>query len=222
MSTQHAPTAPALNTRRPFTRADAVAAGITPKLLRGSRFRRVFRGVYVGGDVPLTPDVRTLAALALHPPGGFASHASAARVLGVPVPESSDEDVSVFREPDRRPRPGVRSHLAPRHVQVTKVRGIPVSEATDTFLALASVLGLVDLVVVGDAMVSLGLTTESRLVERAGASQERCAVRARQAAALVRAGVDSPMETRLRLLIVLAGLPEPVVNHIVRDDQAAG
>ena len=30
----------------------------------------------------------------------------------------------------------------------------------------------------------------------------------------MRAGVDSPMESRLRLLLVLAGLPEPVVNHI--------
>jgi len=33
----------------------------------------------------------------------------------------------------------------------------------------------------------------------------------------VRIGVDSPLETRLRLLIVLAGLPEPKVNHQLRD-----
>ena len=42
--------------------------------------------------------------------------------------------------------------------------------------------------------------------------------RARRAAALVRTGVDSPMETRLRLLIVFAGLPEPEVDHRVHDD----
>jgi hypothetical protein len=29
------------------------------------------------------------------------------------------------------------------------------------------------------------------------------------------------METRLRLLLVLAGLPEPVVNHVIRDDLGA-
>ena len=34
----------------------------------------------------------------------------------------------------------------------------------------------------------------------------------------MRAGVDSPMETRLRLLIVLAGLPEPEVDHRAHDD----
>ena len=36
---------------------------------------------------------------------------------------------------------------------------------------------------------------------------------ARQATGLVRAGVDSPPETRLRLLIAMAGLPEPTVDH---------
>jgi hypothetical protein len=30
--------------------------------------------------------------------------------------------------------------------------------------------------------------------------------------------VDSPMESRLRLLLVLAGLPEPEVDHRIRDD----
>ena len=41
---------------------------------------------------------------------------------------------------------------------------------------------------------------------------------ARRAAQLVRAGVDSPMETRVRLLVVLAGLPEPEPNVVVRDE----
>ena len=43
-----------LDIRRPFTRADALAAGIIPKLLRGSRFRRLFPGVYISAEVPIT------------------------------------------------------------------------------------------------------------------------------------------------------------------------
>jgi very-short-patch-repair endonuclease len=39
---------------------------------------------------------------------------------------------------------------------------------------------------------------------------------ARRAARYVREGVDSAMETRLRLLLVLAGLPVPDVNVILR------
>lgn len=34
----------------------------------------------------------------------------------------------------------------------------------------------------------------------------------------MRQGVDSPMETRLRMLIVLAGYPEPRVNVIIRHE----
>jgi hypothetical protein len=40
---------------------------------------------------------------------------------------------------------------------------------------------------------------------------------ARRAASYVRAGVDSLTESRLRMLLVLGGLPEPQVNHILRD-----
>lgn len=68
---------PSLDTRRPFTRADAIAAGIDPRLLRGSRFRRIFRGVYVDAAVADSPTLRTRAALCLFDPTAFASHASA-------------------------------------------------------------------------------------------------------------------------------------------------
>lgn len=39
----------------PFTRADGLAAGITPAVLRGPRYRKLGRGVYVDAAVPLTP-----------------------------------------------------------------------------------------------------------------------------------------------------------------------
>lgn len=207
----------ALDVRRPFKRSDALAAGITPKMLRGSRFRRLFRGVYIDSRVPVDDPIRTVAALLLHTPSAFASHFSAARHLRLPVPHAAEEHVSVFEQKDRRSQRGLRSHLAPSCVRVTKVRGVRVSSAVDTFLALAPVLSMVDLVIVGDALVRLGLATERELRARAENSHERGAIRARTAAALVRRGVDSPMETRLRLLIVLAGLPEPEVNRILRD-----
>ncbi len=53
----------------------------------------------------------------------------------------------------------------------------------------------------------------NRAVARAAPRVRR---NARRAALHVRSGVDSPMETRLRMLLVLAGLPEPVVNHVIR------
>jgi hypothetical protein len=82
-----------------------------------------------------------------------------------------------------------------------------------TFLDLADGLDLVDLVVLGDSLVKLGRVTPERLVEAAASFKGRSRALARRAASLVRAEVDSPMESRLRMLIVLAGLPEPVINH---------
>ncbi len=198
--------------RRPFTRADAIAAGVSPSALRGSRFRRIFRGVYIHSSVPASTITRVEAALLVHPPDAFASHTSAAKVYGLPVPDSADVHVSVFAAADRRCRPGLTCHVAPRTAAVESRRGLRVSAPRRMFVELAGVLDLVELVVVGDALVRLGLATVEDLVEVAAGCPA-----ATRAARLVRIEVDSPMESRLRMLIVLAGLPEPTVNHKVYD-----
>lgn len=210
--------APEPDVRRPFTRADAIAAGIDPRLLRGKRFRRIFKGVYISAEVPPSPLHRVEAAVLLHPAGAFASHVSAARVYDVPVPHFAEEHVSVFDEKDRRRRTGMRCHVAPWPTRVGRYKGIPVSMPIPMFIQLASMLSLVDLVVVGDALVRRKAFTPQQLVAACRASEDPYAGAALRAAELVRSGVDSPMETRLRLLIVLAGLPEPEVNVEVRDE----
>jgi hypothetical protein len=97
-------------------------------------------------------------------------------------------------------------------------KGLPVTSPERTFLDLAAVLDLVDLVVLGDSLVARGVTTPLALVDAARDHRGPRIALARRAAGLVRGGVDSPMETRVRLLIVLAGLPEPVVNLTLRDE----
>lgn len=206
-----------LDLHRPFTRADAIGVGIDPKLLRGSRFRRLFRGVYVLRSTTVNPFVRAEAALVIHPPVAFASHVSAARVYGLPVPHCPDEHVTVLRQEDRRRRPGIVSHVARPGARIRVVRGVRVSAPLQMFVELASMLSLVDLVVVGDALLkTFGFEVEE-LLSWCAASVDRHAPAARVAAGFVRAEVDSPMETRLRMLIVLAGLPEPIVNHKIHD-----
>jgi very-short-patch-repair endonuclease len=206
-----------LELRRPFTRADALAAGISPSMLKGSRFRRLFRGVYIDARVPPHPQQRIEAALLLHPAGAFASHASAARLYGVPLPLLPDEHVTVLAAADRRPRPGLRSHLAPPDPGVADLRGLRVSAAAQMFVAVASLLELVDLVVVGDALVRLRRVGPDELRAFCGTSSLPGARQAGRAASSVRARVDSPMESRLRMLIVLAGLPEPAVDFRIHD-----
>ncbi|WP_343989167.1 hypothetical protein [Terrabacter terrae] len=96
------------------------------------------------------------------------------------------------------------------------MRGIPLTTPTSTFLDLSDELGLAEPVVLGDSLVRAGHATPQRLVAAASGYRGKARRHARRAAALVRADVDPPMETRARLLMVLAGLPEPVVNHKVR------
>lgn len=213
------PVAESLDLRRPFTRSAALAAGITDRVLEGPRFRRVYPGVHVRADVPLSPRIRAEAALLLHPPSAFLSHFSAARVLGLPVPSATREHVTV-RDPDHRRRnQDVRCHVSQDPRDVVRVQGLRVSSPARVFVELATVLDLVELVAVGDHLVAHGHLS-------AGGLRDFCSNRslpgvkmARRAAAYVRAGVDSPMESRLRMLLVLAGLPEPSINLVVRGEE---
>jgi hypothetical protein len=204
---------PSLDTHRPFTRAQALASGVNPE---SSRFKRLVPGVYVASEVAVTPELTTRAALLRFGPDAFASHVSAARLRRVPVPAIPEEHVTVIRQEDRRRPRGVIAHVNPSP-EVVLVRGVRVSSATQMFVELATLLSLVDLVVVGDHLVRTSQVSLAELVRACARSTERGARAARRAAAYVRERVDSPMETRLRMLIVLAGLPEPEVNLTIRD-----
>jgi hypothetical protein len=202
---------PEVEPTTPFTRQMWLARGLDPALLRQREFRPVIRSVWVHED-GVDGDTRIRAALLLHPEDACASHFSAARLLGLPVPEHPFEHVTVFRRRDRHPRPEVKSHVTTRQRHVIHVRGIRTTDVITTFIQLAGTLSLVDLVVVGDAIVKKYKIAPSKLVRSCRAGNEYYARAALRAALFVRRGVDSPMETRLRMLIVLAGLPEPVVD----------
>lgn len=102
---------------------------------------------------------------------------------------------------------------------MVRVDGRIATAPAPTFLALAAHLSLLDLVIVGDALVQQSLVTPAELLKAAVAGRGRGVRRAREAAALVRPGVDSPMETRLSLLLTFAGLPEPTVNVSMLSDE---
>ena len=207
-----------LELRRPFTRADALAAGISPAVLRGSRFRRIFRGVYVDARVPAHPLLRVEAALVLHPAGAFASHSSAAHAYGVPLPVLPDVHVSVLTAADRRPRPGLRSHLASPDPSVTVERGLRVSAPAQMFVELAALLHLVDLVVVGDALVRLRRVTPDELRSFCAASSLPAARDARCAASYVRARVDSRIRDADGRVLYRFDLSHPDLKIAVEND----
>jgi Protein of unknown function (DUF559) len=212
----------ALDIRSPFTRADARTAGITAKDLISSRYQKVFYNLYVSADVVLTPQVRARAALRLASLDSYASHHTAAELWGLPAPLDDHTHITVTEHGERLRRQGVKSHLGQIDAHRTLRTGIPVSTPEQTFIDLAAIgVKLVDLVVLGDAMLKAKLTTIPTLMETIEAWHGYGTRLALRAAQLMREGVDSPMETRLRLLIVLAGLPEPTTNVMLRGEDGS-
>jgi hypothetical protein len=207
--------------RRPFTVAEAVARGLTAKQLRHPDLRAPHRGVRVPAHLPDDLRTRCLAAALLLPPGHAFEGATAAALHGLPLPScragSDPLEVSV---PVGAPRPRVD------RVRVRAGRGAPaaapgrlvVATPARAWAALGE-LAVDDLVVLGDAVVRR--RPDSGDLRRALDRTARLTGRARleQALALVRTRVDSPQETRTRLLLVRAGVPEPVPN---RDAYADG
>jgi hypothetical protein len=209
----------AFDPRRPFTFATARAAGVTRARLEGPRYQRLLTGVYVSAAVPVTPWVRARAALLVAPPDAFVSHQTAAQLWGGVVPHVAEVHVGLPRH-RRMVAKGVCAHRHPQPPPVVVHRGLPMTTPERTFLDLAGLLGLVDLVVLGDSLVHAGCTSPEALVAAASTHHGRGVRTARRAAALVRRGGESPMETRLRLLVVLAGLPEPETQHVVRSSES--
>lgn len=204
-----------MDTRVPFTTSQAAAHGISPRQLRGKRYRRIFRAVYVEAEVEDSVELRCRAALLIHPAGAVISHTTAARLLGLPV-DGDEVHISVADAKHRRRRRGIVNHI--HRGGARNHQGWPLVSGPDLFLQLAELLGLVELVIAGDAMVRRRQASAAQLVSAAATVPGRVGGHAREAAGFVRAGVDSPMETRLRLLLVLAGFPEPQVNHTIRND----
>jgi hypothetical protein len=186
-------------------------------MLLTKRFHKLFWDCYVLREVRITPLIRAQAVLKLVPAGSHISHHTAAELWGAVVPDDGNTHVCLPSDHRRQVRKGVRSHCGNGPAQTTLRKGIPISTPEQTFLDLAAAgLPLVDLVIAGDGMIKAGHTTPERLTEAAAEWGGRGCRVARRAAGLVRKNVDSPTETRLRLLIVLAGLPEPMVNLILR------
>jgi len=95
---------------------------------------------------------------------------------------------------------------------------LPATSPLQTWLDLGAVLNRTDLVAAADFLCAgkHPRYTPSDLVAAAARVHGRRGVRAlREAASLARTRVDSPKETETRLLILDAGMPEPVVGFEV-------
>jgi Protein of unknown function (DUF559) len=207
--------------RGPFTIADAERAGFNRYQLRSRNFSRLGRGTYVWAGLAADPLGRLRALHDQLPPGCVFSGLTAARLHGI-TDDGAAIDVTVPHGVSVHARAGLSlrsAALDPR--DVTVCGPLPVTTPLRTCFDLARSLPLVEAVAAVDAALYRGLVAVPAL--RAYVAQMGgCpgVARARQVADLVEPNVESPMESRLRMILVLGGLPRPLVQVDLND--AAG
>ena len=226
--------------RGPFSVHDAISAGVSAARLRDPALNRPFHGTRAPALATAAPESATaraqrllLAQCAAYSlklaPGEHFSHQTAARLWGCPLPTWFDiaELLHVAR-PGRAARgAGVVGHHSAAPT-LDRRFGYSVSDAASTWLALASVLGLDDLVAVGDHLIldprvlnphdPRPYVTVEELAARLAGYHGRGARLAHEALLLLRQGAESRPETLVRLLLARAGFPEPVLQAPIFDD----
>lgn len=202
----------------------AVAAGlVTWDRLRGPRHVRLFPDVYVRvGTEPPGLELRSRAAYRLVEGRGVLSGWSAAEVLGASCgPWDAPAEVTVPGR-DQRTHPGLRVRRDLLHPgEVTCVGDLRTTTPLRTAFDLGRRGDLVEAVVGVDALAHRFRFNPDLLLNFAVRYPRARGVR-NLAEVLTHADrrAMSPMETRLRMLLVLAGLPRPVAQHAVQDPPA--
>lgn len=190
------------------------------------------RGIRVPWGVEQDLDSRILPLLEATP-GGIASHSTAALLWGIPLPPWLAGSFDIHLSRDAAKNPPLRNGVAGHHSrfkpgEVVNLRGLNVTSPLRTWLDLAAVLDLDDLVAAGDFLVCehdrifgpkrVPLVTLPEIQHAVRHEfRRRGIVKAREAAELIRVGSDSPPETRIRLSLERAGIPKLTLNFVIHD-----
>ncbi|NQD89962.1 hypothetical protein HP499_19425 [Paenarthrobacter sp. CM16] len=211
-----------------FLVADAYAAGVPRWRLQVSELETPSRGIRIARanerDLELLGRLYTAVT-----PRWAVSHVTAALLWSMPLPlyleeEGASGQIHVTRRQEigRVKRRGVVGHRAPLLARDVRVlNGVQLTSPEWTWVDLARHMGRSSLVAAGDFLLAREnpLSSIEAIQEVIDRRPKVKGIRmAREILPLLRVGVDSPQESRLRLKIVDAGLPEPAVTQPVFDE----
>lgn len=212
---------------RVFRGSAAIRHGLlTPTQLRGTSWVRLRRDVYADSRLELDHELMCRAAILGLPSRVTIAGPSAAYLHGVEHAADATDDVHLIVPPTSglSPRRGVVVHttviatsdrVAPAKHSAVRAR-LPHTSAARTAWDTAGWLEPIDAVPVIDTLLRLGVVTPTELGAflrpRLGIRGSR---RARRAFALADAAAQSVPESRLRVRLVMAGLPRPVAQLAV-------
>jgi len=202
-----------------FRKRDVVAAGLlTTDALRSSAWRRLYRGVYADADLPDSLDVRIRGARLLAPPAAVFSGRTAAYLHEAAELAGRGGPVELTVPANVRfgPVEGMRvRRVALPASDVADVRGWRCTTRVRTALDIARWEPLDEAVAALDVLLGNGIVSEGALRAAAGERSGRGWRQASRAVELADARAESQPESRLRVILTLAGLP-PVPQHVVR------
>lgn len=220
------------------------AEALRPVMVDGWRFSHVTALALWGLPVPSRVDigaeplhVSTLVGRGPRRPGVVGHRASPSSPPAPAtelLPAASVQAVALASTPELAVKPAAPLPLTaagplssgPHRVSgVVVLEGLPVEDPLSAWVRSGGLLTLDELIRVGDALAGSWsphrAARERPLSELVDAISEAGAVRGiarvREAMASVRAGVESPRETDMRLLLTRAGLPEPEINRRTYD-----
>ncbi|WP_028935469.1 endonuclease domain-containing protein [Pseudonocardia spinosispora] len=203
-----------------FLGSEAIAAGqLSRGVLRGPRYQRVFPDVYAPAELALDLTVRSNAAYLWSKKQGVLSGYSAAELLGAGcAPDHAPAELTWWAA-HARPPSGLLIHQAALEFdEFRTLDGVELTTALRTAYDLGRRESLVESVVAVDALARGGGFTPSAVLHLADRYPgARGTLRLPEVIRLSEPAAESPMESRLRMLLVLAGLPRPAVQHTVLD-----
>lgn len=212
---------PAELTEGPFTLADALRSGLDRWQLDGSSWRRLGPSVYAWAGLPDTPELRLKAAQKRLPPMAAFSGLTAAWLHRLDVMPCEPIEVTIPKGIGVSARSGlVVRRAAIDAAAVVNVRGMRATSILRTLSDLCIRLSVMEGVVIADMALHARLTNLADLNSFC-LSRSHCVGVAtlRQVASLADPAAESPMETRLRMVLVLGGLPRPQTQTPLHDSR---
>jgi hypothetical protein len=208
-------------TKGPFTVDEARRHGVSRAQLLGASWRRLGGGYYAFHAIAHDPDVVLAAAMRRLPRNAVFSGRTAAWLHGLDLLPCEPIDVTLPLGCPTSRLVGLavrRSTVEAGEVVIR--RGQPATSVVRTIADLGRRLPLLEAVAALDMALHRRLLKLVALRSWAGAHPRyRGVARLRRATVLADPATESVMETRLRLLLVLAGLPRPLAQISLCDEK---
>jgi Protein of unknown function (DUF559) len=202
----------------PFTLADAREYGLTLESLKSKAWKRLGTELYCSNVCQVDPQLLLAAWARLVPPEAVFACKTAAWILGLDFDPANPVEIVVPTASTVRARAGLKVRRCDlRAGDFRTIRGLCTTTVHRTLRDLSLTWPAVDALVAIDMALRSGLTDRPKLLGYTESARGQPGVRRLRTLSEIAAPAESPMETRLRWLLLEAHLPQPEVQADLHD-----